>query len=552
MTAMTLHDLLADAAARHGARPALSDRGRSLDYDQLLAAVESAAAGLRAAGVARHDRVAVYLDKRIETVLALFGAMAAGAVAVPVNPVLKPHQVGHILQDSGARLLVSNAGRLGTLAEVLPETAVARAVRVDDPGAAGDPPVPTESWAALMQAGDAQAGSSAFRCLDSDMAAILYTSGSTGRPKGVVLSHRNIVVGAQSVASYLGNGPGDSLLAALPLSFDAGFSQVTTAVASGARVVLHTYLTPADVPRICAREGITGLTCVPPLWMQLVEARWPEAARKSLRYFANTGGRLPAEVLGRLRALFPQARPFLMYGLTEAFRSTYLDPAEVDRRPGSIGKAIPNAEIQVVKPDGSLAGPGESGELVHRGPLVALGYWRDPARTAERFRPAPDQPSGLPVPELAVWSGDTVSLDADGFLYFVGRHDEMIKTSGYRVSPTEVEEVVFASGLVREAAAYGVPDRTLGMAIAVAVVPGAAAPAEAAELAAALEAHCRRALPGYMVPAVVHSHETLPRSANGKLDRRALAAAHDTAADAAADPAADQVPETAQAVEAGA
>lgn len=533
MTAMTLHDLLADAARRHGARPALADRGRSLDYDQLLATVETVAAGLRAAGVGRHDRVAVYLDKRVETVLAIFGAFAAGAVAVPVNPVLKPHQVGHILDDSGARLLITSAARLVTLGEVLPDTAVARAVCVDGPGGDSDgaaeaPPVTVESWSALLAAGDAPGGG-ARRCLDSDMAAILYTSGSTGRPKGVVLSHRNLVVGGQSVARYLGNGPGDSLLAALPLSFDAGFSQVTTAFASGARVVLHNYLTPADVPRVCAREGITGLTCVPPLWMQLVEARWPDAARESLRYFANTGGRLPGEVLAGLRDLFPRARPFLMYGLTEAFRSTYLDPAEVDRRPGSIGKAIPNAEILVVKSDGSLAGPGESGELVHRGPLVALGYWRDPARTAERFRPAPGQPAGLPVPDLAVWSGDTVSLDADGFLYFVGRNDEMIKTSGYRVSPTEVEEVVFASGLVREAAAYGVPDRALGAAIALAVVPAAAAPADSAELVAAIQAQCRRDLPGYMVPATVHRHETLPRSPNGKIDRKALAAAHDVA-----------------------
>ena len=231
--------------------------------------------------------------------------------------------------------------------------------------------------------------------IDLDIAAILYTSGSTGRPKGVVLSHRNLIAGAESVASYLGNTADDVLLAALPLSFDAGFSQLTTAFAVGAHVILMNYLLPGDVPRLCARHGVTGLTCVPPLWIQIAEQKWPEEARASLRYFANTGGRMPKPTLDKLREVFPSAKPFLMYGLTEAFRSTYLDPAEVDRRPDSIGKAIPDAEILVVRPDGSPCDPGEEGELVHRGPHVALGYWNDPARTAERFRPVPGRERAL-------------------------------------------------------------------------------------------------------------------------------------------------------------
>ena len=296
----------------------------------------------------------------------------------------------------------------------------------------------------------------ARRGIDVDMAAILYTSGSTGKPKGVVLSHRNVLTGGASVSQYLENHPGDVILAALPLSFDAGFSQLTTGFTVGAHVVLVNYLLARDIVRLCAKHQVTGLTCVPPLWIQLADQEWPEEATRSLRYFANTGGRMPRATLDRLRAIFPAAKPYLMYGLTEAFRSTYLDPAEVDRRPDSIGKAIPNAEIMVVREDGTPCAPGEEGELVHRGALVALGYWNDAERTAERFRPAPGREAGLCTTELAVWSGDVVVADEDGFLYFVSRRDEMIKTSGYRVSPTEIEEVVYSTGLVRDAVALGV------------------------------------------------------------------------------------------------
>ena len=257
---------------------------------------------------------------------------------------------------------------------------------------------------------------------------------------------------------------------------------------------------------------------MPPLWIQLADQEWPEEATRSLRYFANTGGRMPRATLDRLRAIFPAAKPYLMYGLTEAFRSTYLDPAEVDRRPDSIGKAIPNAEIMVVREDGTPCAPGEEGELVHRGALVALGYWNDAERTAERFRPAPGREAGLCTTELAVWSGDVVKADEDGFLYFVGRNDEMIKTSGYRVSPTEIEEVVYSTGLVRDAVALGVDDPKLGQHIVLAV-----SPANGHELLPeTLLAELKRQLPLYMVPKQVVVRPSLPRSPNDKFDRNLL------------------------------
>jgi acyl-CoA ligase (AMP-forming) (exosortase A-associated) len=352
--------------------------------------------------------------------------------------------------------------------------------------------------------------------IDQDVAAIMYTSGSTGGPKGVVLSHRNILCGAASVAQYLRHTERDVLLGVLPLSFDAGFSQLTTALIAGAHVVLVNYLTPAEVVRLCARHGVTGLTCVPPLWLQLVGREWPADATARLRYFANTGGRMPRATLTRLRAHFPSAAPYLMYGLTEAFRSTYLDPAEVDRRPDSIGKAIPNAEILVARPDGTLCAPGEHGELVHRGALVALGYWNDPQRTAERFRPAPG-PVLAGRPEIAVWSGDTAYRDADGFLYFVGRTDDMIKTSGYRVSPTEIEEAAYATGLVGEAVCLGLPDERLGHAV-VLVITLSEPDRKVGEVSVALA----RELPTYMLPHRIEVRSTLPRSVNGKFDRVSL------------------------------
>ena len=335
-----------------------------------------------------------------------------------------------------------------------------------------------------------------------------------------------MVAGAKSVASYLENRAGDTLLAALPLSFDAGFSQLTTAFHSGAKAVLLNYLLPRDVLKAIEREKVTGLTAVPPLYIQLTQLNWPESITEHLRYFANTGGRMPRETLEALRRHLPKTRPFLMYGLTEAFRSTFLPPEEVDRRPDSIGKAIPNAEILVLREDGSPCAPNEPGELVHRGALVGMGYWNDPEKTAERYKPlpvhAPGREAGLVLPEIAVFSGDTVRMDEDGFLYFIGRRDEMMKTSGYRVSPTEVEEVLYATKLVSECVAFGVDDDRLGHAIQVIATP----PAGGTLDANALLTECRVRMPAYMVPSGIEVREgPLPRNPNGKIDRKTLSTA---------------------------
>jgi acyl-CoA ligase (AMP-forming) (exosortase A-associated) len=514
-----LHDLLRHSASRTPKAPALLHRTETLDYGSLWQMVHDFAGGLLGLGLGRAERVAVYLPKQPQTVVALFGAVAAGGVFVPVNPVLKAAQVAYMLQDCNARVLVTSADRATLLAEVIGSCHDLRWLVLVD----GDPEaLPTAIARLAVRWQDLVAGrlgtGEPHRRIDADMAAILYTSGSTGRPKGVVLSHRNMVAGARSVAEYLENRADDRLLAVLPLSFDYGLSQLTTAFLVGASVVLLEYLLPRDVITAVARSQITGLAAVPPLWNLLARLPWPDEAARSLRYVTNSGGAMPRATTAALRKALPETRIFLMYGLTEAFRSTYLPPDQVDARPDSIGHAIPNAEVLVVREDGTECAPGEPGELVHRGALVGLGYWNDPAKTAERYRPAPGLPPELPNPELAVWSGDQVRRDAEGFLYFVSRKDEMIKTSGYRVSPTEVEEVVYASGLVAQAAAIGAYHPDLGQAIVLVVQP--VNPDFDAE---ALFAYCRRELPGFMVPAAIRVRAELPRNQNGKIDRKVLA-----------------------------
>ncbi|MGQ0834955.1 MAG: acyl-CoA ligase (AMP-forming), exosortase A system-associated [Gammaproteobacteria bacterium] len=513
-----LFELPLRSAERASHAPSLVFKGKTLDYGTLGLGIERFGTALMQLGLGRLERVAIYLPKQPEAVVAIFGTARAGCVFVPVNPLLKPVQVGYVLRDCNVRVLVTSPERAQDLGEVLPHCPDLQHLIVTDNFSPRPRPdrLAVHAWDSLLRAADAR---QMHRVIDADVVAIFYTSGSTGKPKGVVLSHKNMVTGAHSVARYLGNVPQDRLLAALPLSFDYGFSQLSTAFHVGASVVLMDYLFARDVLTIASREHVTGLAGVPSLWAQLVNVEWPTEVARRLRYITNSGGAMPRATLQKLRSTLPDTQVFLMYGLTEAFRSTYLPPSEVDRRPDSIGKAIPSAEIIVVRPDGTRCGPNEPGELVHRGSLVALGYWNDLEKTAERFKPVPGQDPNLVLKEMAVWSGDTVRMDAEGYLYFIGRRDEMIKTSGYRVSPTEVEEIVFDTGLVADVAAVGVPHPALGQAIVIVATPVRGATVDKDELLAA----CRRQLPAFMVPHHVEWRDELPRNPNGKYDRTKLA-----------------------------
>ncbi|TXC72824.1 acyl-CoA ligase (AMP-forming), exosortase A system-associated [Sphingomonas ginsenosidivorax] len=502
---------------------ALVDRAGVMTFAELEAAVSAVAGWLTGRGLAPGDRVATWLPKtRLACVMPLAVARA-GLVHVPVNPALRRAQVAHILTDSGAVLLVTQGARAGTLeAGDVP----AGCVIVDEnelpllprrrpgprwqgPGEQGQPPVTSVLPTGPRPSPGKEGGLGPSSADPDSLAAILYTSGSTGRPKGVMLSHANLWLGAISVAHYLGLTPDDRVLGVLPLSFDYGQNQLFSTWAAGASVAPLDYLTARDVVKAVERTGATTLAGVPPLWVQLLEAEWPAETAARLRRLTNSGGALTPRLVRGLRTRFPAADLYAMYGLTEAFRSTYLAPDLIESHPDAMGRAIPFAEVTVRRPDGTEAAADESGELVHAGPLVAQGYWRDPERTAQRFRPEPDG-------RLAVWSGDTVVLGADGLLRFVGRDDEMIKSAGNRISPLEVEEAVLAGGEAREAVAVGVADERLGQAIVV-VLAGDPANEEA------LRHRVRGVLPSFMQPARYEWRDALPRNANGKLDRSAIA-----------------------------
>lgn len=517
-----IHQFISASAQATPNAPALLFKDQAFTYVQLQHEVDVVATALLSLGVASGERVAVYLPKQPETVFTLFGAAAAGACFVPVNPLLKPRQLAHILHHCQVRVLITSAARLQGLRDILPQCPDLQTVVIVE----GSLPKNIEAIAPqLLSYSDflaLPAGPTPHRRIDTDMTAILYTSGSTGNPKGVVLSHRNMVAGARSVASYLENTAADKILAVLPLSFDAGLSQLTTAFSVGAAVVIMDYLLPRDVVRAVARYQITGLGAVPPLWNQLKDLEWPAEAADSLRYITNTGGAMPVPTTRALQESLPNTQVYLMYGLTEAFRSTYLPPDQVMTRPESIGMAIPNADIRVINDNGQECAANEPGELVHRGALVSLGYWNDREKTDERFKASPLRPQEIPNAELAVWSGDQVVKDDDGYLYFISRKDDMIKTSGYRVSPTEIEEIAYGCDLVAAAAAFGAPHKALGQAIVLVIAPAAGA-ATTPPIDEAVLAHCRKELPNFMVPAAIIVRASLPQNQNGKIDRRALA-----------------------------
>lgn len=497
---LLLHDLLfgKDTDDR---RSALTSGDETITYGELKQSVEVMARRLAATGAQRGDRAAIFLPKSFEECVAIFAASRADLVFVPINSSLRPAQVRHIVEDCGARVLVTTAAMLGTLGDALDGLPLLQTLICDD-------------------VSDEAPSLAASRAIGEDLAAILYTSGSTGRPKGVMLSHRNLLAGTRIVRSYLNITPDERILSVLPFSFDYGLNQLLTAVEQRAELVLFDFKMGDEIVRALARYRITGLAGVPMIWALLTRAApsLPRTPLPHLRYITNSGGAVPTSTVAQLRALLPQTKIFLMYGLTEAFRSTFLPPEEVDRRPNSIGKAIPECEVFPLTEDGRRAAPGEPGTLVHRGPTVSLGYWNRPEDTARVLRRNPLRPADVGG-DIVCWSGDRVIEDEDGYLYFLAREDAMIKSSGYRISPTEVEEVIMATKLFRQVAVIGVPDEWLGQKVhAVAV-----ADSDSVDTAAVLR-KAAETLPPYMVPRSIELVDALPVNPNGKVDYKRLAA----------------------------
>ncbi|HSL20189.1 MAG TPA: AMP-binding protein [Vicinamibacterales bacterium] len=475
---------------------AVIDGPARITYAELRERSHGFGALLRQRGIGPGDRVGIFLRRSIDAVAALFGTWHAGAVAVIVNDALRTRQVHHVLEHSEARCVITDTRQILAVPDYPCE-----AINVDD---------------ARVPAGSAAPA----RLIGADLAALIYTSGSTGLPKGVMLSHDNLLSGVQIVSQYLELTGRDVILSILPISFDYGLNQLLTSLFVGGRLVIQRSLFPPDICKTIRAEGVTGLAGVPTLWLQLTGRLSPflRTVCPALRYITNSGGRLPEQTVRAIRAAHPHVRIYLMYGLTEAFRSTYLPPEEVDRRPSSMGKAIPGVDVLVVSEDGRRCAPGEIGELVHRGANICLGYWRDPESTSRVFRPHPLEQSRNGRTETVVFSGDLVKTDADGYLYYVGRKDMQVKSRGVRVSPEEIERCVYASSLVSHVVAFGVPRQDGDTDIVVAVVP--VEPAGFDE--GTLEEFCREAMPEYMWPREIWALPAFPLTSSGKPDRVAI------------------------------
>ncbi len=511
-----VHHMLRDSAFRAADREALVDGTQRLDYEEFFTRCSALSNALRELGLQRGDRVAIYLKPTLSLPVAILGISQADAVFVPVHHGLFPDQVAHIVRDCGARAIITDSIRWKKLEGTVAgwdqlEFAVVQGA-VEKPS-----PLPCHDFQAMCE--ERPSSNLPEKAIGKDLAAILYTSGSTGMPKGIMLSHANIIAGAEIVADYLGMNSEDRILAALPLSFDAGLNQLTCSLLQGGVTVMIDFRFGRDIVQAMERERITGLAGVPSLWNLLSEPSSGLTRQRvaDLRYVTNTGGAMPRSLLTRLRKLLPDIDIYLMYGLTEAFRSTYLPPAEVDRRPDSIGKAIPNTEILVINEQGEQCAPDEVGELVHRGPTVSMGYWGHSELTKQVLRPHPFN-LALQPSERVCYSGDLVRMDAEGYLYFVGRRDNQIKSAGFRISPTEVEDVICRHPGIRQAAVIGAPDPVLGQHLVAFAVPENGLGIDPADVIA----QCSARLPRHMLPKRVELVAQLPMTSNGKVDYPSL------------------------------
>ena len=492
-TGYNLAHLLERTTARSPDSAAIATRESFTTWRELSGRAGAFAHAFETAGASPGDRVALYLERGPDAAAALFGAYAAGVVPVVVNPRLRARQIEHILSNSRAHALVTTAEGLARQGESWTPS-----VRVVDAGAVpGEAPFRTRAVA------------------PDALAQIVYTSGSTGQPKGVMFTNHALLSGIDTVSGYLELRAQDRVASLLSFSGVYGLNQLLTAAAVGATVVVEASPLAADIVANLASAGVTVIAAVPPLWLQLLAVPAFQQPLPSLRILQSAGGHLPVEAVRQLRARQPGARLFIQYGMTETFRSTYLDPAEVDAHPGSMGRPLPGAEIVLVRPDGTVCDVDETGEIVYAGPTIAAGYWDGPEATARVFRPHPLRPD-----VAAVFSGDLARRDADDLLYYVSRRDQVINTLGFRVGPDEITDVLHASGQIAEAAITTRPDPERGQRIIAVVVlkPDGSV--------AALRRFCREALPSYMLPARFEVMDAIPRLPGGKFDVAALAQLH--------------------------
>jgi long-chain acyl-CoA synthetase len=508
---MRVERFLQDSARRCPDKVALVTAGERLSYGDLDTLSDRLAGALSNRGVERGDRVVLFMENCREAVVGIFAALKAGAVFSPVNASTKPDKLAYLLNHCRATALLTQARLLPAAKAALAQApSVALTVAT---GRAGDAP----EALCFAEALAASAPRPNRPGIDLDLAMLIYTSGSTGRPKGVMMTHQNVVAAAASITSYLENTADDVILSALPISFDYGFYQVLMAAKVGATLVLEkSFAYPRLIFETMAAERVTGFPIVPMMAaMMLQQKELRRGAFPHLRYITSTAAALPPAHIARLQQLFPHVKLYSMYGLAECKRCTFMPPDELRRRPSSVGIPIPNTEAFVIDANGERAAPGVVGELVVRGAHVMKGYWEDPEATSRVLRP------GRHPWEKLLHTGDLFRADEDGYLYFVGRRDDIIKSRGEKVSPKEVENVLYALPGVREAAVVGVPDPVLGMAIKAILVVAPDANLEAKDVIR----HCKQHLEDFMVPKFLEFRDELPKTDSGKISRRRLVAA---------------------------
>jgi long-chain acyl-CoA synthetase len=506
-------DFLSDSAAKSPNKTALVCGGRRLTYAQIETQANRVAHGLLAFGVRRGERIAVWMHNSVEAVIAIFAILKAGGTFTVVNSTTKPDKLAYVLENCTASGLFAPGRQGDRVADLFARVGSLRFVVLCGTGAAEAPSTGREvvAFADILEAHpDSRPPSSA---IDVDLACLIYTSGSTGQPKGVMSTHANMVFAASSIIQYLENVPNDVVINVLPLSFDYGLYQLLMTFKFGGTLVLErSFAYPAATLRRIEEEQVTGLPGVPTLFAMLLNLDLSRFDLSSLRYLTNTAAALPVEHIQRLREAFPWARLYSMYGLTECKRTLYLPPEELDRRPGSVGIPIPGTEAWVEDEDGRRLGPGEVGELVVRGSHVMQGYWNDPQTTAKRYRP------GRYPAERLLYTGDLFKTDEDGFLYFVARKDDIIKSRGEKVAPKEIESVLYRLPQVVEATVVGVPDPVLGQAIKAYIVCDGGQPLTERDVLH----HCAQHLEDFCIPKHLEFRDALPKTSSGKIDRLAL------------------------------
>ncbi|MSP59483.1 MAG: AMP-dependent synthetase [Myxococcales bacterium] len=511
-----LHEYLERNGARHPEKTALIFQQRRLTWGEVDGLATQVATVLRSLGVARGDRVVIYLDNCVETCVSIFGILRADAIFSVINPQTKPDKLVYMLNDCRAKVIITDQLLDRIWREALPQAPhLQYALIVDGDETAGEliGHVLARSFEreVATASADRPATRNISRNIPIDLAAIIYTSGSTGDPKGVMLTHHNMVSAAESITTYLENRAEDIVLSVLPLSFDYGLYQWLMVNQYGGTLVLEqSFNYPAAVLKLVETERITGLPVVPTIASLLKTYDAKGLRLPGIRYVTNTAAALAGSHIETLKRICPNARIFSMYGLTECKRVCYLPPEEIDRRPDSVGRAMPNMEVYIGDPEGRRLPPNTVGELVVRGPHVMKGYWEKPAETAERLKPG-DIPG-----EFHLWTGDYFKMDDEGFLYFIGRRDDIIKSRGEKVSPKEVENVLYALPGVQDAAVVGVPDEVLGQAIRayLVLVDGQA------YTSAQVIHWCVQRLESFLVPKYVTFLSSIPKTSSGKITKK--------------------------------